>query len=51
MPPFCCPIFTCGLTASVPPAQLDVRFNRLGAESEAAIKEAVSGKTGFELKI
>ena len=33
------------------PAQLDVRYNDLGADSEAAIKEAVSGKAGFKLKL
>ena len=30
---------------------LDVRFNSLGAEGEAAIKEAVHGKPGFKLEI
>ena len=32
-------------------AQLDVKYSRLDAEGEAAIKEAVSGKEGFELCI
>ena len=32
-------------------AQLNVCFNRLGADGEAAIKEAVSGKKGFKLYI
>ena len=33
------------------PAQLDIRFNKLGDEGEAAIKEAVSSKEGFKLQI
>ena len=33
------------------PAQLDVRYSRLGNEGVAAIKEAVSGKAGFKLAI
>ena len=33
------------------PAQLDVMYNSLGDEGEAAIKEAVRGKEGFELGI
>ena len=33
------------------PAQLDVRYNRLGDEGEAAIQEAVRGKEGFKLLI
>ena len=31
------------------PAQLDVRFNGLGSEGQAAINEAVRGKEGFKL--
>ena len=37
----------CGLL----PAQLNLSFNNLGDEAKAAIKEAVSGKEGFELEI
>ena len=33
------------------PAQLDIHFNILGHEGEAAIKEAVSGKEGFKLSM
>ena len=33
------------------PAQLDIRFNGLGDEGEAAIKEAVRGKEAFKLLI
>ena len=33
------------------PAQLDVRYNRLGDEGEAAIREAASSKEGFKLLI
>ena len=33
------------------PAQLDVRYNKLGDEGVAAIKEAVSGKAGFKLAL
>ena len=32
-------------------AQLDICYNDLGDEGEAAIKEAVSGKEGFKLLI
>ena len=38
-------------SASLPPAQLDLRANGIGDEGEAAIREAVSGKEGFKLKI
>ena len=32
-------------------AQLNVKYNNLGAEGKAAIQEAVSGKAGFKLEI
>ena len=39
------------LSACLLPAQLDVKYNYLGDESKAAIKEAVRDKEGFKLQI
>ena len=30
---------------------IDLRFNRLGDEGKGAIRDAVSGRVGFELKM
>ena len=39
------------VSARLLPAQLDVRYNDMGDEGEAAIKEVVHGKAGFKLLI
>ena len=35
----------------LPPVQLNIKYNELGNEGEAAIRESVRGKEGFELEI
>ena len=39
------------IAASASLTHMDLRYNNLGKEGEAAIREAMRGKTGFELEI